>query len=72
MEPPELIEYKSDHDLLIEMRTLVVLMKQQLDKMSSNFVTQAEFWPVKMLVYGFVSIALTSLVGSIIYLVLKR
>lgn len=72
MEPKELIEYKTDHDLLIELRTLVLIMKQQLDGMTKNFVTQSEFYPIKMLVYGFVTIMLTSLIGSILYLVLKK
>lgn len=70
-EPKELTEYKTDHDLLIELRTIMFLMKQQLDQMTSNFVTQDQFWPVKSLVYGCTAIMLTSLVGAIIYLVLK-
>lgn len=70
-EPKDLREYKTDHDLLIELHTIVRLMKDQLDRMTGNFVTQSEFWPVKTLVYGCTGLMLTSLVGAIIFLVLK-
>jgi len=45
-----------------------------LDKLHSfdkKFVSKTEFWPVKTLVYGFVSILLLSVVGAIVALVLK-
>jgi hypothetical protein len=71
-EPKELLEYKTDHDLLIELRTLVHVMIKKVDDMGGNFVTQAEFWPVKTLVYGCTALMLTSLVTAIIYLVLKH
>jgi hypothetical protein len=71
-EPQDLVEYKTDHDLLIELRTLVLIMKQQLDHMTGNFVTQAEFWPVKTLVYGCTALMLTSLIGAIIFLVIQH
>jgi hypothetical protein len=70
-EPKDLMEYKTDHDLLIELRTLVLIMNQQLEKMTANFVTQEEFWPVKVLVYGCVGLMLTSIIGSLLFLVLK-
>ena len=70
-EPKELLEYKTDHDLLIELRTLVYVISKQLNTMTSNFVTQDQFWPVRTLVYGCTALMLTSLVGAIIYLVLK-
>lgn len=68
----ELAEYKSDHDLLIELRTLIIVMKQTIDGMPGNFVTKAEFWPVKTLVYGCTAIMLSSLIGAIVYLVIKH
>lgn len=61
-EPKDLVEYKTDHDLLIELRTIVLIMKQQLDQMTGNFVTQQEFWPVKTLVY--VGTTLTTVNGA--------
>lgn len=71
-EPREITEYKTDHDLLVELRTLVHVMIKQLDGMTSNFVTQDQFWPVKTLVYGCTAVMLTSLLGAIIYLALKN
>lgn len=71
-EPKELLEYKTDHDLLIELRTIVLLMTRQLDKMAGNFVTQAEFWPVKTLVYGCTALMLTSIIGALLYLVIQN
>lgn len=68
----ELPEYKSDHDLLIELRTIVLLVKDQLDGITDNYVTQAEFWPVKTGFYGFVSLVLTAVVGALIFLVIKH
>lgn len=37
-----------------------------------GFVTQAEFSPIKKLVYGAVSIILTTVLGALIYLVVKN
>jgi hypothetical protein len=70
-DPKELAEYKTDHDLLVELRTLFGVMIKKVDDMGSNFVTQDQFWPVKTLVYGCTGIMLTSLVGAVIYLVIK-
>jgi hypothetical protein len=71
-EPRDFAEYKTDHDLLIELKTVVHLMSDKLDKMAGNFVTQAEFWPVKALVYGFTTLMLTSVVGALLFLVLRH
>lgn len=68
-EPQELLEYKSDHDLLIELRTIVLLMTKKLDEMTKGYVTQAEFLPVKMLVYGFVALVLVSFIGALLFIV---
>ena len=70
-DPKDFAEYKSDHDLLIELRTIVHLMSEKLDKMTGNFVTQAEFWPVKVLVYGCTALMLTAMVGALVTLVLR-
>jgi hypothetical protein len=72
LDPKDYAEYKTDHDLLIELRTLVLIMKQQLDQMTGNFVTQAEFWPVKVLVYGCVGLMLTAIVGALLFLVIRQ
>jgi hypothetical protein len=48
------------------------LMKEKLDKIDGQFVTQSEFWPVKVLVYGCAGIMLSSIVGALVYLVIKQ
>jgi hypothetical protein len=47
-------------------------MKTHLDQMSGNFVTQAEFWPVKTIVYGLTALLLTGIVGALIALVVVK
>lgn len=68
-EPKELLEYKTDHDLLIELRTIVLLMTKKLDEMTKGYVTQAEFLPIKIIVYGFVSLVLASFIGALLFIV---
>lgn len=41
------------------------------DSLSKEYVTRAEFRPVRLLVYGFVGIMLSALTVSLLYLVLK-
>jgi hypothetical protein len=71
-EPRDLAEYQSDHDVLIKLRTIMHLMKEKLDKIDRQFVTQSEFWPIKVLVYGCAGIMLSSIVGALVYLVIKQ
>jgi hypothetical protein len=70
-EPRELAEYKTDHDLLIELRTEMRGLRDDFKDAKAQYVTQAEFWPVKMLVYGCTALMLTSLIGAIVLLVLR-
>jgi hypothetical protein len=37
-----------------------------------QYITKAEFEPVKRLVYGLVSIVLTGVIGAILYLVIQK
>jgi len=69
-EPRELVEYKTDHDLLIELRTEMRGLREDFKDAKSQYVTRAEFWPVKMLVYGCTGIMLTSVIGALLYLVI--
>jgi hypothetical protein len=71
-EPRDLAEYQTDHDLIIELRTLVRVMNEKLDKMAGQYVTQTEFWPVKALVFGCTGLMLTSLVGGLLYFVIRH
>jgi hypothetical protein len=43
----------------------------KIEQRDKQYVTQAEFWPVKMLVYGCTGLMLTSLIGAIVLLVIK-
>jgi hypothetical protein len=67
----ELAEYQTDHDLLIRVDQKVSDLIVRLDKNDEDFVTRAEFWPVKTLVYGCTGLILTTVIGALIYLVIK-
>jgi hypothetical protein len=69
--PQELAQYQSDHDLLIELRTEMRGLREDFKDAKANYVTQTEFWPVKMLVYGCTGMMLTSIVGALLVLVVK-
>jgi hypothetical protein len=71
-EPRDLVEYQNDHDLMIELRTIVRIMNEKLDTLTANFVTQGEFWPVKVLVYGCTGMMLTAVVGALLYMVIRH
>jgi hypothetical protein len=71
-EPRDLAEYQTDHDLLIRVNTLMETMANDIKEMKSHFVTQAEFWPVKALVYGCTGMILTSVIGALLYLIIKH
>jgi len=40
-------------------------------KLDNHYVTQEEFKPIKMIVYGMVAFILIAVLGSVIYLVIK-
>lgn len=71
-EPRDLAEYQTDHDLLIRVNTLMEMMANDIKEMKSHFVTQSEFWPVKVLVYGCAGMILTSVIGALLYLVIRQ
>jgi len=71
-EPRDLAEYQTDHDLLIRVNTIVEGMASDIKDMKAHYVTQAEFWPVKMLVYGCVALMLSTLMGALLYLVVHH
>ena len=53
----------------------LVEIKKSIDelvrKIDDTYVTKNEFGPVKSVVYGLVTLILTSVVGAVIYLVIK-
>jgi hypothetical protein len=72
LEPRELAEYQTDHDLLIRVDQRLGDLIIRFDKQTEQYVTQGEFWPVKMLVYGCASLMLTLLITAVVYLVVKH
>jgi len=47
-------------------------IKITLDDFKNNYVTKQEFAPIKVLVYGFVGLMLSSVVGALILLVIRN
>ncbi len=43
----------------------------RISKVETDMVTQDQFWPIKMSVYGFISLVLTGTVGALLALVLR-
>lgn len=68
----DITQYQNDHDLLIRVDQKVTDLVAKFDARDKLYVTQQEFWPIKMLVYGFVSLMLTSLICALLYLVLHH
>lgn len=60
----DLVVYKID-----ELKTQFGELEKKID---NNFVTKTEFDPIKRLVYGTVAIMLTSVLGAIVALVLRK
>lgn len=55
--------------------TQVALIQQGLDSIREDiekFVTQAEFAPIKALVYGAAGLMLTTVICSLLYLVIRK
>ncbi len=57
--------------LLQEIKVQVVRLETLMNLMQDNYVTRAEFEPVRNLVYGLVGLLLTGVVGAMIALIVK-
>jgi hypothetical protein len=68
----DIAQYQSDHDLLIRVDQKVSDLVSKFDAREKEYVTRAEFWPVKTLVYGCVVLMLTSVVSALLYLVIHH
>lgn len=60
----------------IDERTIALVetvnkMKADLDAKTENYVTRAEFAPVKTLAYGLVGAVLLTVLGAVLYLVVR-
>lgn len=49
----------------------IALIKKMLEDQKGSLVTQDQFWPVKTLVYGIVSLMLIAIVGALMTLVIQ-
>ena len=54
---------------LTEIKARLVDIDKKIDGLDAKYVTQAEFKPVRYLVYGFAGLALTSVFGALIGMV---
>lgn len=45
--------------------------KEEFKPVADNYVSQDEFWPVKTIAYGLVSLALTTLIIAILFTVIS-
>jgi len=52
-------------------RRIESAMVELRSDLKHDYVTRAEFWPVKVLVYGFAGLVLVGVVGALIALVAK-
>lgn len=73
----------SDHDLLVriherqrsenerldQLHTMNVQINARLDTLDEKYVSRAEFWPVRALVYGFAGVIFLAVVGALVALV---
>lgn len=46
-------------------------LKEFIKALGEHYVTHAEFWPVRSLVYGFAAIILTAVAGALIALIVR-
>lgn len=53
-------------------QTELALVRIDISEARRSFVTQDQFWPVKVIVYAAVSIILTTVLGAIVALVVTR
>jgi hypothetical protein len=68
----EIKEDIKSHHALREDMSIVKSDVVRLREFQSSAVTQDQFWPIKMIVYGAVGIMLTALFGALIALVVAR
>ena len=78
MTPPTSGLVKADRDLLIrldehsrQMTLAIEEMRGDLEAMQGNFITRAEFTPVRALVFGAVAVILLAVLGAMVALTLN-
>lgn len=65
----------SEHDLLIRIDERTQSLQDEFEKLKitldTNYVTQAEFWPVKAIVFSGAGLILTAVLTGLVALVIK-
>lgn len=64
-------EDNTDRELLIRLDERLKAIESNLLHMRTNYVTQIEFRPIRLIVYGTAGIILTGVMGAIVALVLQ-
>jgi hypothetical protein len=66
---------EADHDLLMRIDERTESMCSKIDEMNARmdreFVTQAEYWPVKTIVYTGAGVALLAVITALVALVVR-
>lgn len=67
------LDKATNNDLVVyKIDELKIQFGELEKKIDNNFVTKTEFDPIKRLVYGTVALMLTSVLGAIVALVLRK
>lgn len=66
MEPSNETQFALIHQ---QLKVIEATLQSILDKLEKDYVTQDQFKPIKMIVYGGTGLALTAIVGALIKLV---
>ena len=74
-EPVPVTPVRDDHELLTRIDERTLQMQSAIEelehKLEEKYVTQAEFWPVRTLVYAGAGFILTAVMGGLIALVVR-
>lgn len=62
--------HRSDHDLLIEVSAVIREIKRDIAAMKKAMVTQAEYWPIRTMVYSGAGLILTAFIVTVITLII--
>lgn len=68
----KLTTISSDLEKKYAQATEMALVRIEISELRKVAVTQDQYWPVKMLVFGFTSLLLVSVVGAILALVVRN
>lgn len=70
-DPVPVTPVRDDHDLLTRIDERTLALQNSFGELESKIVTQAEFWPVRTIVYAGAGLILTAVFGGLIALVVR-